>query len=272
VELRPNTDRRATVGISTCLLTLAAVAVVVSFAPSASAATAPCDVVARDDVSRLLGSTSTPTEVTVESTPGCRYSTSGGLIFDVTVRADGSDGFALLRDLHPPRERREIDDYVDEALFAWGRASALDLIARRGDTVVLARVTGEDPASGFDSTDPRRDAPNDDVAATKVGSAAWALVTKAFARVSDADGPTADDLSGLWRTDDITPCAPSSTASTRISRISTADGSVTARKVTGDTCLDNELTDFQGTVDGSGGSGLAYGLGAGSSTAPITTK
>lgn len=256
-------------GVLAGCLAVAAVAAILVFAPGASAATAPCDVVARSEVGRLLGSTSTPTDVTVESLPGCRYGIAGGLTLDLLVRSDGSDGFALLRDLHAPRDRRVIDDYVDEATFGWGRGSTLDLIARRGDTVVLARLAGDDRSSGFTSTDPTRDAPNGDVAGTRVGSAMWALVTKAFAHVSDVDAPSADDLAGLWRTDDITPCAPASTASTRISRLSMADGSVEARKVTGDTCLDDRLTDFKGTVAGSGGSGLAYGLGTGSSAAGV---
>lgn len=236
---------------------------------SAGAAVGPCEALPQPDVARLIGSTSNPQEVVVDSLPGCRFSIGGDLVLDVVVSDRGSDEYRKRHDSFDAANRREIEGYVDEALFGWGVGPAFDLVARRGDTVVALRLVGQDPSTGFDSSDPLRDAPGENPAGTKVGSAMWALATKVFAEVSDAEAPTSEDLSGLWRTNDITPCAPETDIATRISRVTASGGQIRAVKVTGDTCLDDGQPDFEGTSTAAAGSGLAFGIGTGSNTAGV---
>ena len=236
---------------------LGAVATVTGIAAveTAAAADDPCDLVDTDSVGRLLGSTGTTRSTTVGAIPACRI-VIGELTLELLDAADVPGEFDAQRASHADEDVRSVDGYVDGAFFGWGVDDAFDLVARRGDSVVVARLRGA--TDDFDAADPTADAPDGDVAGTEVGTALWVLTTEAFAAGSDTATPTVDDLNGLWRTTDIAPCSPARDVGVRVSRFVDDGGELRATKVSGDSCLDNGGADFEGARQGGRGSGLSF--------------
>ena len=202
-----------------------------------------------------MGPTSSPVDATVDGEAACRLEI-GDLTLEVIADYDGA-GFNELRAGYPSQSRQPIDDYVDGAFFGWGTDGSLALIATRGDKVIALRVAGR--ADTFDSVDPAASAPDGDISGSEMGSDLWILATDVFQRTADVESPTLDDLSGLWRTSDVTPCPPARTVGVRVSRFVAGDGSLRATKVAGDSCLDTGQVDFDGTINGNRGAGLAFG-------------
>lgn len=182
----------------------------------------------------------------------------GSLVLQIIDQLSHDD-YNALRATFDRNQRQDVDGYVDGAFFGWGNDDTLQFAAVRGDQAIVARLAGE--TSTFDARDPKANAPNGDVAGSEAGTDLWAIVTDVFERSGTAVRPTTQDLSGLWRTSDITPCAPANSVDVRVSRIHQSGRSVRATKVLGDTCLENNQTDFDGTLDNGRGAGLSYGTG-----------
>lgn len=218
-----------------------------------AAAEEPCELVDTASVGRLLGPVGTAQEVSVDGLSACRIPV-GSLTLEVIDGSSAGGGeYEAQLARHGVGDRQEVADYVDGAFFGWGVGEATDFVARRGDQVTILRLTGQDRSGSFDAADPTASAPDGDVSGSEVGSSLWVLMTEAFAGADGVEAPEAGDLSGLWRTTDITPCAPQSDLGVRVSEFDDDDGDLVSTKVAGDSCLDDGLVDFQGvTVDGAG--------------------
>src|SRR5258708_3190838 len=101
-----------------------------------------------------------------------------------------------------------------------------------------ATVRSPRPAPATAST-PLHHAADVAFAGAKWGSDLGVIAPDVFHGTADVKSPPAGDLSGLWRTADVTPCPPASNVAVRVSRFEASDGSLRAIKVAGDSCLDN---------------------------------
>ena len=224
----------------------------------AAAAPEPCRLVDESSVSRLLGPTSRPRATSVGALDACRL-TIGSLTLEVIDGTGVVGEYEAQLASHGADDTQPVDDYADGAFFGWGVEGALDFVARLGQQVTIIRVFGEDPGRSFDAADPTANSEDNDVSGSEVGSAMWVLMTESFVRNGGVAIPTIDDLSGLWRTTDITPCAPSRDLGVRVSEFTTDGDSLRAEKVAGDACLENDAVDFEGTTSDRSGSGVSFG-------------
>lgn len=226
----------------------------------ASAADGACSIVDAPTVGRLFGPAGAPLDTIVGGQPACRVTANGTLTLDVIDTRGGSDEFTRQLATHPSGSAQAISGYVDGAFFGWGVNGALDFVARRGDQTTTLRLTGTDTRSNFDANDPQASAPGGDLSGSQVGSSMWVLMTDVFSRDTSIGVPaTVDDLSGLWRTADITPCAPQGQLGVRVSRFTDDGGALRSAKVAGDSCLANASTDFEGSTTGGRGTGQSFG-------------
>lgn len=232
------------------------VAITVAGAGTAAAADDPCDLLDVDSVAQLFGAAGRPESTTVGSLPACRIGI-GPLTLEALDAGDLPGEFDARLDAHGDSVHA-VDDYVDGAFFGWGVGDAFEFVARRGSDVTIIRLTGSDRSGDFNAADPTAGAPDGDVSGSVVGSSMWVLMTEAFAVDSQVAEPALDDLSGLWRTTDITPCAPANDVGVRVSRFVDGGDDLRAVKVAGDTCLDNDETDFEGLTQGGRGSGVSF--------------
>ncbi len=265
-----STDDRMTSGanasLRVCLAFIAACSTI-AVAESMSGATVDaCSSVDGAAVAKLFGPTSTPANTVVDGVAACRMTVNDTMTLVGIDTRGGTPEFNRRRDGYSPGSTQAIHGYVDGAFFGWGINGSLDFVARRGAETTIFSLTGASTQLGFDSADPKASSPSGDVSGSVVGSGLWVLTTHLFANnAGTAARATTDDFQGLWRTTDITPCAPSGNIGVRVSRFANQHGSLTATKIAGDACLANGSIDFQGSTDGHHGSGLAFGdLGLGS--------
>jgi hypothetical protein len=237
----------------------------VSSEPAAGAAS-PCDLVDRTDASRSFGAASPAEERDGARGSECVIEFSGGLALTAHEEATGDTGFTSYRAGYSASHREDLDDYVDGAFFGWGEG-ALTIVARRGDRVVTLDLAGADPSRDFDGSNPLGGTADDRPSGSEAGSALWMLMTSVFASDSDVEQATIDELDGLWRTADITPCAPRTDVAVRIIDLTATGDTIRGTKLSGDTCLDDNELDFEGAVSGRIGTGALFGEVAGSDAA-----
>jgi hypothetical protein len=126
--------------------------------------------------------------------------------------------------------------------------------------VSVLQLTGSDAASGFTGADPQASAPAGVVSGSTAGSGLWVVMSQWLAdRGGNQVKPDAADLTGLWRTNDVTGCAPAGNLTARVTQFRQDGRSLSGTKVAGDACLGDRATDFRGTVDGTTGQGVAFG-------------
>ena len=190
---------------------LCAAVLLVSLGPSttAHAASNACTSVDEQEIGRILGPTRTPETTTLDGEPACDVAVPPDLRLVIAESRDGADAFSRRRSAFADGSVEQIDDYANAAFFGWGRGGALEFVARRGDQTVTMRLTGSDANLDFDGADPVASAPGRAPSGSTAGSGLWVLMTDYLKRTgSKSEQPPSADLTGLWRTADITPCAP----------------------------------------------------------------
>ncbi len=243
--------------IISCALAFTAV---LAWGTSAHAATNPCSGIDEQEIGRILGPTTQPTDATLEAQPACRIALPPDLTLWVVPTNGGTHEFNHRRAAFADNSVEKIDDYVNGAFFGWGTQGALDFVARRGDQTATMRLTGTSSQLDFDASDPLASAPARAPSGSLAGSGLWVLMTDYFNATGDASQrPPADDVSGLWRTTDITPCAPRSNLPVRVSTLEVTGETLHATKLAGDSCLDDGAADFEGRIVGGSGTGNAFG-------------
>lgn len=231
-------------------------------APLAAATTAPCDLVDRAEASTSFGPAGPAEERDGARGAECVIAFSGGLELTAREASTGESAYASYRSAFTASHREDLDDYVDDAFFGWGEGE-LTIVARRGDRVVTLELSGTDASRDFDGDDPLANAPDGRPSGSEPGSALWMLMTAAFARDTDVAEASIDDLSGLWRTADITPCAPRTDVPIRIVELTASDDTLRSVKRSGDACLDDGEFDFVSEVIDQLGSAELFGQVAG---------
>ena len=230
-----------------------------SFAIPAHAATSACNGIDEQEIGRILGPTSPPTDTTLGDEPACEIALPPDLTLRVVSTKGGKRDFNRRRATFAANSVETIDKYVNGAFFGWEQGT-LDFVARRGSQTVTMQLTGSSTQLDFDASDPVAAAPGGAPSGSIAGSGLWVLMTDYFnATGNSSQRPPDNDLSGLWRTTDITPCAPRSNLPIRVSSIEVMGATLHAEKIKGDSCLDDGAADFEGQLASGSGTGNAFG-------------